>query len=58
MQALDKTKVAQEANVIKLEKYQQIAAQHYSKGVKLRKFQIEEYVLRKVFQNTKNSIQK
>lgn len=51
MQALDETEDAQEAIVIRFGQYQQIAAQHYDKGVKPQKLQVGDYVLRKVIQN-------
>lgn len=51
MQALDETKEAWEVAKIRLRKYQKIAAQHLNKGVKPKKIQVEDYLLRKVFQN-------
>ena len=35
--------------------YQQKVAQHYNKNIRIRTFKIEDWVLRRVFQNTKEA---
>lgn len=48
-QILDETEKAREDTLIRLGQYQQLEVQYYNERVKLRKFQVEDCVIRKVF---------